>query len=425
MFSAAFGVVLVVCVWFLARRLTQDRSSRALPRAARRARRALVERLRDVRRSRDDGRSRRRRDRGDGARALVSAACATRHPARGGRRLRDDPRQAVGPARARRPRRGCVGSRGPCVRCRISAGSQPVPRSRSPTTRGRRRGSTSRSLRSCGQGTTTSGSRAAMRRGWMRSQAETGSARALACSSSSASRTGSGAPPEPGRVWRSRSRTVAALAWSIAGPLIADGSLGYPFDGQRPRDRRLARGRGGVGRRLLRGRGGPGVATHVRRAPRLARARRRALGLAATRRDAAARSRVARVGAARGGRAHLRVARAPPRASRRGPPARRCASRSSRSPTSSRSTASGARAGATCSTSARPVGAIAAEMENFAYGPFSYHLNLARENVSEQRSDRLERRAPDVLLPRTGRGALRAHVRRARRLSLLLVPLRG
>jgi hypothetical protein len=30
MFSAAFGVVLVVCVWLLARRLTQDRSSRAL-----------------------------------------------------------------------------------------------------------------------------------------------------------------------------------------------------------------------------------------------------------------------------------------------------------------------------------------------------------------------------------------------------------
>jgi hypothetical protein len=30
MFSAAFGAVLVVCVWFLARRLTQDRSSRAL-----------------------------------------------------------------------------------------------------------------------------------------------------------------------------------------------------------------------------------------------------------------------------------------------------------------------------------------------------------------------------------------------------------
>ena len=65
-----------------------------------------------------------------------------------------------------------------------------------------------------------------------------------------------------------------------------------------------------------------------------------------------------------------------------------------------------------------------AEMENFAYGPFSYHLNLARENVSERRPNRVERRPPDLLLPRTGRGAVRAHVLRARRLPLLLVPLR-
>ena len=49
-----------------------------------------------------------------------------------------------------------------------------------------------------------------------------------------------------------------------------------------PRDRRLARGRGSVGRRLLRGRGGLGVATRVRRSARLARSRRGALGLAAT-----------------------------------------------------------------------------------------------------------------------------------------------
>ena len=66
-----------------------------------------------------------------------------------------------------------------------------------------------------------------------------------------------------------------------------------------------------------------------------------------------------------------------------------------------------------------------AEIENFAYGPFSYHLNLARENVSERRPDRVERRPPHILLPRTRRGALRAHVLRARRLPLLLVPLRG
>ena len=66
-----------------------------------------------------------------------------------------------------------------------------------------------------------------------------------------------------------------------------------------------------------------------------------------------------------------------------------------------------------------------AEMENFAYGPFSYQLDLARENVREGRSHRLERRAAPVLLPGPGRSPVRTAMWRAHRRAVLLVPLLG
>ena len=68
-----------------------------------------------------------------------------------------------------------------------------------------------------------------------------------------------------------RVSTALALVWSVGGPLLADGSLGYPFDGSvlgvvgLAGDRRCAR------RSVLRRRGRRGVASHVRRASRLAR----------------------------------------------------------------------------------------------------------------------------------------------------------
>ena len=204
---------------------------------------------------------------------------------------------------------------------------------------------------------------------------------------------------------RSSLATAVALAWSVAGPLVADGSLGYPFDasvlgivgwlG-------VAAGLACSARSCRRGRV---VATHVRRTSRLARTGRRPLGVAAARRGTAPCAGMARTRAPRRCRTDLRIAGPPPPApsSRDSSRPRRCRGRRTlecRRP----STASAGRVGAIFSTSAGRAGASARRWRTSRSGPSRTTLHLARENVAAGDRDRLERRPPAVLLPGQGRG---------------------
>ena len=187
--------------------------------------------VRCARGSGHDGRAGRRRVRGHGRGAVVDASHAVARPARRARSDRHYPCQAVGSSRARGTRARNGGAARP--QGGLGAGQRGT-RSRSRSRVRRLAGCSARRRaprRFSAPGTTTSGSHEEPPPAGRCSHPPAGSAPALGCSCSTALPTGSPASPAAAPESRLRSEPESRSSGRSSGRIAGGDGLGYPFDG--------------------------------------------------------------------------------------------------------------------------------------------------------------------------------------------------